>query len=253
MEYSIVIPVHNESATLALFIGRFIKSIPKELREILREIIIVENGSTDDTLGVCRRLESQFPNLVRTITIDRGSYGEAIKQGMLECKGTHLSILECDVLDTTFVMESIAKFRTGKAEMVIGSKRHPEAVDRRPFKRRLLTAIYNVVFLRIFIGYPGTDTHGLKSIEVNCARKLCHAAITTDEIFQTEIVLLAWRFGMGIGEIPVRIAEMRKAPVSVLRRIPKVVRTVVELKRSLRRFPAGVTSSGYQSVRKCGL
>ena len=109
------------------------------------------------------------------------------------------------------------------------------------------------VFLRIFIGYPGTDTHGLKSIEVNCARKLCQAAITTDEIFQTEIVLLAWRFGMGIEEIPVRIAEMRRAPVTVFRRIPKVVRTIVELKRSLKRFPVGLTSPGNRSVQKYGL
>ena len=119
----------------------------------------------------------------------------------------------------------------------MGSKRHPESSDRRPFKRRALTALYNLVLLRLFIGYPGTDTHGLKSIEAGCARRLCKAALTTDEVFQTEIVLLAWRLGITIDEIPVDISEIRIAPVTVLRRVPKVLDTVRQLKKSLQRFP----------------
>ena len=128
-------------------------------------------------------------------------------------------------------------FRAGAAELIVGSKRHREAVDRRPLKRRALTAIYNLIFLRIFLGYPGTDTHGLKSIETKCAKRLCESALSTDEVFQTEIVLLAWRLGVCIQEIPISICEMRSASVSILRRVPKVLGTVRVLKQSLRRFP----------------
>jgi hypothetical protein len=113
---------------------------------------------------------------------------------------------------------------------------HPEYVDRRPLKRRDLTALYNCIFLRMFIGYPGTDTHGLKSMESGCSKELCREAMTTDEVFRTEIVLLAWRLGCEIDEIPVHIHEIRTAPVSVLRPPPTVFNTVWELKRSLRRF-----------------
>jgi len=248
MQYSIVIPAHNESANINALITRFIQNLPGEVAGILREIIIVENGSTDGTLEVCRLLEERFPNLVRIATIPRGSYGEAIKVGMLECRGTHLSILECDFLDPAFVVKSIAMFRADKAELIVGSKRHRDSIDQRPFKRRALTALYNLVFLRLFIGYPGTDTHGLKSIEADCARRLCRTALTTDEIFQTEIVLLAWRLGMKIKEIPVEISETRSAPVSVLRRVPKVLNTVRELKRSLKRFPGGISEVKSTSV-----
>jgi hypothetical protein len=95
--------------------------------------------------------------------------------------------------------------------------------------------------LRMFLGYPGTDTHGLKSIEARCAKQLCELAITSDEVFQTEIVLLAWRLGVEIHERPIRIRETRRAPVTVLRRVPKVVDTVRQLKRSLERFPINST------------
>jgi glycosyltransferase involved in cell wall biosynthesis len=237
MQYSIVIPAHNEVAHIEAQVTRFVESLPPEAATLVQEIILVENGSRDGTLDACLRLERKFPNLVRTCTLARGSYGEAIKLGMLESRGTHLSILECDFLDSSFVVKSIAMFRAGLAQLIVGSKRHRESVDRRPLKRRALTALYNVMFLRICLGYPGTDTHGLKSIEANCAKRLCEAALSTDEVFQTEIVLLAWRLGVRIQEIPISIREMRGAPVSIVRRVPKVLGTVRVLRQSLSRFP----------------
>ncbi|MGA8090316.1 MAG: glycosyltransferase family 2 protein [Terracidiphilus sp.] len=238
MEYSIVIPVHNEAAHLETQVSRFVESLPVDLAVLVKEIILVENGSTDSTSEVCGKLESRYPLLVRPVCIARGSYGEAIKRGMLECRGTHLSILECDVLDCDFVARSVAVFRTTDTEVIVGSKRLPEAVDRRPFKRRALTYLYNTVFLRLCMGYPGTDTHGLKSFQTPVAQGLCAKAVTTDEVFQTEIILLAWRCGFRIKEIPLSIEETRASAISIRRRLPKVINTIHELRNSLNRFPA---------------
>ena len=237
MQLSIVIPAHNEAANLEAFVTRFIETAPEALAPLLKEVIVVENGSKDGTLDACRRLQQRFPQLVEVRTLGRGSYGEAIKTGMLQSQGTHVSILECDFLDWRFVAASIEAIRNDGAQFVVGSKRHPESVDRRPIKRRILTYLYNLVFLRILMGYRGTDTHGLKTIETHVAKRLCEIAMTTDEIFQTEIVLLAWRLGLAIEEVPVQILEMRTPTVSVRRRLPKVIKTVDALKQSLARFP----------------
>jgi glycosyltransferase AglD len=236
MKLSIVVPAHNEAVGLERSIAEFIHTLPEALTEILLEVILVENGSTDGTLEVCKRLQQNFPNVIRVCTISRGSYGEAIKKGMLESQGTHVAILESDFLDPHFLSASIAKFHQNQARFVVGSKRHPQSFDGRPLKRRILTALYNYVFLRLLIGYPGSDTHGLKCMETPLAKRLCEMAITTDEIFQTEIVLLAWQLGVGIDEVPVQIREMRSPSVSVLRRLPKVLNTVRDLQRSLVRF-----------------
>jgi len=237
MKLSVVIPAYNEAANLEANIARFVQTLTVDVTEVLNEIIIVENGSTDGTLGSCRRVQQRFPNLIRVCTIPRASYGEAIKTGMLESQGTHISILECDFLDSQFISSSIAIFRSNRAQFVVGSKRHPRSADRRPLKRQLLTTLYNYVFLHLLIGYSGTDTHGLKSIETSVARRLCEIAITTDEVFQTEIVLLAWQLGIKIQEIPIQILEIRNPTVTVLRRLPKVLNTVRVLRRSLVRFP----------------
>jgi glycosyltransferase involved in cell wall biosynthesis len=247
VQLSVVIPAHNEAEGIESQVTGFLESLPKEVADSLLEIIIVENGSKDETLEICHKLQQGYPDLLRIVTIARGSYGEAIKTGMLESKGTHITILECDFLDKAFVSKSIALFQAKEAAVIVGSKRHPASVDRRPLMRRILTALYNLVFLRLMIGYTGTDTHGLKSFESLCAKKLCDVALTTDEVFQTEIVLLAWRLGMKIQEVPVTIAELRGAPVSVVRRLPKVIYTVRQLKQSLSRFssPTGTDLVGH--------
>lgn len=113
-------PAHNESSSIESHVTRFIENLPSEVAKILKEVIIVENGSTDGTLDVCRRLEQRFRDLVRIVTLPRDSYGEAIKRGMLESRGTHLSILECDFLDSAFALKSVAMFRTNKAELIVG-------------------------------------------------------------------------------------------------------------------------------------
>jgi glycosyltransferase involved in cell wall biosynthesis len=250
MMYSVVIPAYNEAENLELFVSRFIDRLAAEISDLRFEVLIVENGSTDETLVCANRLGDTYPGIVSVFSNERGSYGEAIKRGMLESKGTYLSILECDYLDVDFVVRSIALLERGKARFIVASKAHPDSVDRRPFKRRALTRIFNLI-LRWTLSYPGTDTHGLKSMETALAKTLCREAITTDEIFQTEIVLMAWRSGEKIVELPTCIEELRPATVSVIRRLPKVLDLIRQLRRSLRRFPpqpAGSRAAGQSDI-----
>ena len=236
MKHSIVIPAHNEAVNLEMFVSRFIDDVCREIPDVNIEVLLIENGSTDGTLECANRLKFKYPNVVHVFSNKRGSYGEAIKRGMLESKGDNLSILECDFLDVGFVVKSIKLFETTKTRFIVASKKHPESIDRRPFKRRVLTLVFNRI-LRMFLDYPGTDTHGLKSINGEFAKELCSLATTTDEIFQTEIVLIAWRLGDDILELPIQIKELRSAPVSIRRRFPMVLDLIRQLRRSLKRFP----------------
>jgi len=235
MNYSIICPAHNEGDNIEPFVSKFISELPEPICNVLLEVILVENGSKDDTLAACKRLEAKYPDLIKVLSLERGSYGEAIKRGMLESRGTHLSILECDFLDAEFIVKSIELFKDESTNFIIASKRHRDAVDQRPLKRRLLTLGFNL-FLTAFFRYPGTDTHGLKSIQSDLAKRLCALAETTDEIFQTEIVLIAWKLGEKIQELPIRVKEERPVVVSISRRVPKVMNIVLALHKSLKRF-----------------
>ena len=235
MDYSIIIPVHNEAEHIEPFVEEFLSRLPSGVTNVLREIILLENGSRDDSLTVCQHLAAAHPELIRTISIPRGSYGEAIKTGMQAAQGSHLSILECDFLDEQFVTKSIEMFDEGKSRFIVASKRHPDSLDQRPWKRRLLTEGFNRI-LNMLLGYPGSDTHGLKSIETNLAKRLCELSQTTDEVLQTELVMMAWKNGITIDELPIHIEEHRTTPVSIMRRVPMVLDLLSQLRRSMHRF-----------------
>lgn len=235
MSYSVVIPVHNEATHVEEAVREFLERLDAPTRAELIEVILVENGSRDNTLEVTRAMAARDPR-IKAITIPRGSYGEAIRAGMLAATGQWLSILEVDFLDAEFASASLQMLKRGESRFIVASKRAAGSVDARPLHRRVITAGFNAV-LRNFSGYDGTDTHGLKSIETALAQELCGLAITTDEALQTEIVLIAARRGCKIAELPIAIREVRPAPIRVLHRIPKTFGILMDLRRSLRRFP----------------
>ena len=62
IEYSIIIPAHSEAANIENYVTRFIHELPATVSDVLAEVIIVENGSKDDTLAACGRLQNAlFP------------------------------------------------------------------------------------------------------------------------------------------------------------------------------------------------
>lgn len=235
MNCSIVIPVHNEAENLQNLLEKFLGSL-EGYRQNIHEILLIENGSVDNTLEVCKRLEEKWPGLIISHGLPSPSYGKAVKNGIMSASGDAVCILECDAMDVSFVLSSMALVEENRADFVVGSKQHPNSQDLRPFKRRMLTYLFNL-YLKMFFKFPGSDTHGLKTIRTDIAKKICELTVTGDEVFQTEIVLLAHRMGITVVESPVHIAEVRNTKVSIGRRLPKVMRIVRELKQSLSRFP----------------
>ncbi|MDD4280057.1 MAG: glycosyltransferase family 2 protein [Candidatus Sumerlaeales bacterium] len=234
--HSVIIPAYNESENLRPFVSKFIKELPgTPLEDQILEIIVVENGSRDNTWDELQLLAQEYPQTVVATRIPRGSYGEAIKHGMMMAKGETLSILELDFIKPEFIIDALDKIQNQNADVVIASKRHPKSIDKRPLKRRILTRAFNMI-LSIATGYPGTDTHGLKAFKTSVAKELCAKAITTDEVLQTEIVIIAWKLGYKIVEVPITIQELRAATVSVTRRLPKVMTLIQQLRQSKKRF-----------------
>lgn len=232
---SIVIPVHNEAAHLAASLAGFFDDLGP-LSPRIGEILLMENGSGDGTMDVCRRLEEEYPGLVSARRMEIASYGEAVKAGLQEAKEEAVFVLECDVLDAGFIVAAFEALDGGQADLVVGSKRLAASNDGRPFVRRSLTFLFNLG-LRLLFHFRGTDTHGLKAFRREAARALAAASITGGEVFQTEIVLLAPRLGFQVVERPVRLREIRRTPVRIMRRLPMIWRLVGELRRSLGRYP----------------
>ena len=229
---SIVIPIHNEAANIISLIDLFINDMTSN--DLGYEVILVENGSTDDTFHQSKLLVEKYGDLIKLHKIRKPSYGEAIKFGMQVSASNIVFVYELDFLNIDFIYKSLNEINLHDADVVIGSKLHPDSNDKRPIKRRLLTYLFNV-FLKHYFGFKGTDTHGLKAFRRESFLNLDKYTITTDEVYQTELVMLANKLHMKVIEVPVDIHEMRNPSVSIFRRIPKIIKIVTQLQKSMNR------------------
>lgn len=222
---TIIIPVYNEQGLLETAVVDLIG----KLRPLgfPFEIILSENGSKDDTKELAFGLERRFPE-VKALVSSEPNYGRALRRGILEARGTYVLCDEIDICDVDFQTRALAILRSGQADMVVGSKAHAGAHDKRPAFRRLGTKVINTL-LRVFLDFRGTDTHGLKAFHRERLLGIVNRCIVDRDLFASEFVIRAERADFRVVEIPVEIAEKRPPSINLTRRVPKVLKDLTRL------------------------
>jgi glycosyltransferase involved in cell wall biosynthesis len=228
---SIVIPVYNEEGIL--------RGSVLELEEKLKtfgwsyELLLCENGSRDGTVEIGREIEVAHP-AVRMLSIGEPNYGLAMKQGILEARGTFVICDEIDLLDTEFYARAMALLERSDTDLVVGSKAMVGSHDQRPMFRRVATRVYNGL-LRVVCHFPGTDTHGLKAFRREVLLDTARRCVLDRDVFASEFVIRAHREGKRVLEIPFAVREKRPPSIRLVKRVPHVVKSVAKLAISVRR------------------
>ncbi len=224
-DVSIVIPVYNEQAILSASLS--------DLREKLQdadftyEIIVAENGSTDETVRIAREFAARHPE-IKVFSVGEPNYGRALKQGILQARGDFVICDEIDLCDTDFYRAAMQKMRDDGYELVVGSKRLSGSHDRRPLYRRAATQVLNGM-LRVAVGFRGTDTHGLKAFRRDALLDVVESCVVDKDMFASEFVVRTHRADRRWIEIPIDLVEKRPPSVHLFRRVPNVLKNMVRL------------------------
>ncbi len=225
---TIIIPVHNESG----FMRPALAGLREQVGALSTDyrITLVENGSTDTTLAEAMA-ESESDPRVKVLSLPVADYGLAIRTGMeaADPEGW-LVVFDIDYYSGRFVGQVTEL--ADQHDVIIGSKRAAGSEDRRPWIRRLATRVFNFL-LRTVVGSRISDTHGMKAVRASTARQLLPDIRSTKDLFDTELILRAERAGFRIAEVPVVVEELRETRSSLLRRVPRTLRGLVALRRSL--------------------
>ena len=229
---SFVIPVYNEEGLLTSAVNDLVVSLADTMPDLAYEIIVTENGSTDDTLEIAYRLERRYEQ-VRALHSPEPNYGRALRRGILEARGTYVLCDEIDICDVDFHRRALDILRAGQADMVIGSKAHRDAQDQRPLVRRTATMVLNQL-LRVLLDFHGTDTHGLKAFHRESLLPVLRRCIVDKDIFASEFVIRTERARLRVMEIPVVIHEKRPPSINLYKRVPTVLRNLAKLTWAIR-------------------
>lgn len=225
VDVSVVIPCYNEEAILWAAVTELHAGLAELGRSF--EILISENGSKDDTRAIAAKLSRKFPE-VRDLQSDEPNYGKALRRGIEAARGKFVICEEIDLCDLDFHRRALAILDQGTADMVVGSKAHPEANDARPLVRRAATRVMNGL-LRVMLGFQGTDTHGLKAFRREALLETVGRCVVDKDLFASELVVRAQRYRLRVVEIPITIHEKRPPSIHLFKRVPNVLKNLARL------------------------
>lgn len=229
VELSIVIPIYNEELILESSVEELTANIAADPRLNSRsyELILSENGSSDNTVALAKSLQERFPQL-RILHSDEPNYGLAMRRGIMEAHGEIVLCDEIDLCDTDFYARALEKIEGEGYDLVVGSKALDRSLDHRPAFRRLATRVLNGLF-RVFLGFHGTDTHGLKAFRRQRLLDVIDRCVVDRDLFASEFVIRAERMNFRMTEIPVHIVEKRQPSIHLVRRVPNVLKNLGRL------------------------
>ena len=222
--FSIVIPIFNEEeileeSTNAIF------SLCKRM-EIDFEIIFSENGSTDKTKAIAEELTNKYPE-IKIISNPEPNYGNALKTGFKIAKNDLVISFDIDYYSESFLSEALKL--ESEYSGITASKRLGSSEDGRRFIRRLATNFF-VILLKTLFGTKLSDTHGMKAIKKSEIEKFLPKVVSTQDIFDTELLIRIEKNGGKIKEVPAKVNEIRPSVSLIYKRIPRTLKSLIKLR-----------------------
>lgn len=202
VQLSVVIPVYNQAKNVSASIAR-IKSVLESIG-MGYEIVVVNDGSLDNTLEILRREEKQDPHVQLVTYAQNKGKGYAVKTGIMHTHGDTVLFTDGDLdISPNMIVDYVKQL--GQSDLVIASKRHPQSKVKAPKSRKFLSRVFNIV-ARILTGIPVKDTQaGLKAGNGPALRAIFKLIFVKRYAFDVELLTIASILKMQIKEMPVEI------------------------------------------------
>jgi len=212
-----VLPAYNESERIASTIEKILAHANE--RAWRAEIIVVNDGSKDDTAQIVRKYASK-DSMLRLIENpgNRGK-GFSVKNGMLHANGDILLFSDADLSSPIAEADRLfAAIRQG-ADVAIGSRwlKTELQIQRQPFYRQVFGRVFNLA-LRLVLGLNFKDTQcGFKAFTRSAAMTLFPVQQIERWGFDPELLYLAKRYRLKVAEVPVAWSHREGTRINPLR------------------------------------
>ena len=225
--FSVVIPVFNEEEVVLESANKIYK-ICLEMNKPF-EIIFSENGSTDNTVKLIETFIRDKDNCFM-INNNFANYGLALKNGFESVKNDIVISFDIDYFSKKFLVQALQLDENFVA--LVASKRLSESEDERTLIRKMATSVF-VFILKLLFRTSLSDTHGMKAIRKDNIEKEINNVISTQDIFDTELLIRIERSGFKISEVPAKVNEIRPSVSVIFTRIPRTLKSLLKLRFQL--------------------
>ena len=214
-EVSLVFPAYNEAEG----IEHAVNTALVELRKITHsfEIIVAEDGSSDETAEKAGRLASEHPEVRHLHSDERLGRGGAFNRAFKDAHGAIIVYMDVDLATDITKLGTLINTIRGGADIATGSRLLPESKIKRSARRNLASQSYNTLIRTLFHTPIHDHQCGFKAF--NRARLLAYLDEVEDThwFWDTEVLIRGASHGLKIVEIPVDWEEGPGTKVKLLR------------------------------------
>ncbi|MCX6765807.1 MAG: glycosyltransferase [Candidatus Moranbacteria bacterium] len=214
---SVVIPCFNEGKTIYQNIKKISEYLVQNFSDF--EIIVVNDGSTDNTLSELRIVKQEVPLKIINNEQNEGK-GKAVRDGILASSNEIVMFLDADL---AIPIEELGKFmeelKKGN-DIVIASRFIPGLKILRPvlWYRKIMERIFRALRMIMLNSWKVKDTQcGFKVFRKEVAQRIFSMATINRFAFDAEIIFVAKKFGYQIKELPISLQNPPKSHVRIFR------------------------------------
>jgi glycosyltransferase involved in cell wall biosynthesis len=210
---SIVIPAYNEERRLPGSLEKVLAFL--QTRDYPAEVIVVDDGSTDNTVGIVEGFMARYP-FVSIIKNDHRGKGYAVRTGMLAAQGTYVLFSDADLATPIDEVDKLLAFLEDGYDIAIGSREGLGAQRiNEPGYRHLMGRIFNLLVRLVAVGGFQDTQCGFKCFRHEAAQDLfqrvqlygAEAGLAKGGMvtgFDVEVLFLALKRGYKVKEVPVQ-------------------------------------------------
>ena len=216
-QYSIIIPAYNESARLGSTLDRVLNYVSAKQWDT--EIIVVNDGSRDNTADLVRQYATSNPHLRLLENPGNRGKGYSVRNGMLNASGEFLLFSDADLSAPIEEAPKLFAAINAGADVAIGSRwLRPELqTQRQSVLRQFYGRAFNIA-LRVVLGLNIKDTQcGFKAFTRAAGQRVFPQQQIERWGFDPELLYLARKSKMKIAEVPVAWAHVEGTRISPLR------------------------------------
>lgn len=211
---SLVVPAYKQEKT----IEKDVKNLDKVLSAFAfkHEIIVVVDGFVDKTFEILQNSTPKIKNLRVLGYRENMGKGYAIKFGVQKAKGDIIGFIDAGMEISPSSIPTLLNYMDiNGADIVIGSKLHPDSNVRYPLVRKILSWGYRYITHLLF-GLKVRDTQaGLKLFKKEAAKEIFSKVKIKDFAFDIEVLVLAKMMDFKVCEAPVKLA-LKKGTITSL-------------------------------------
>lgn len=202
VKLSIVIPAYKEERTIISTVNG-IDAVLTTLN-VDYEIICVVDGRVDRTYENVSKIKNSH---LRVLSYDKNlGKGHAVRFGMEQAKGEVVGFVDANGINPRSIPMLLQHFNWYKADIIVGSKRHPVSKVHYPWLRRILSWGYQML-IRVLFDLEIRDTQvGAKLFKKSVITKVLPLLLVKDFAFDIELLAVAKRKGFkNIYESPIEL------------------------------------------------